>query len=100
MQEFFIAAWRAEFANYPLLILQAAALLGILSIALLLSRTPTERFESRTLLYGCIFGATSFSLIALASQFFNLPSSPIFRPICSSWEAFWADGKEGPSRWQ
>ncbi|ODU11635.1 MULTISPECIES: EAL domain-containing protein [Variovorax] len=76
MQEFFIAAWRAEFANYPLLILQAAALLGILSIALLLSRTPTERFESRTLLYGCIFGATSFSLIALASQFFNLPSKP------------------------
>jgi len=76
VQEFFIAAWRAEFANYPLLILQAAALLGILSIALLLSRTPTERFESRTLLYGCIFGATSFSLIALASQFFNLPSKP------------------------
>lgn len=71
-----MAAWQAELANYPLLILQAAALLGILSITLLLSRTPTERVESRTLLYGSVFGITSFALIALSSQFFNLPSKP------------------------
>ncbi|WP_454912767.1 EAL domain-containing protein [Variovorax gossypii] len=76
MQEIFVAAWQAELANYPLLILQAAALLGILSVTLLLSRTPTDRVESRTLLYGSVFGITSFALIALASQFFNLPSKP------------------------
>lgn len=76
MWEFVLAVWKAELINYPILIMQSAALLGVFSVVLMMSRESAAMLHPRAAFYGWTMGLTGFALVAMAFQFMNLPSKP------------------------
>ena len=74
--EFVLSAWKAELVNYPILLMQSAALLGVFSLVLMLSKPSEAVLHSRASFYGWTMGLTGFVLIAMAFQLMNLPSKP------------------------
>ena len=79
MWEFVLSAWKAELANYPILLMQSAAMLGVFSLVLMLSNVSKGGeavLNARASFYGWTLGLTGFVLLAMAFQLMNLPSKP------------------------
>lgn len=74
--EFVLSAWKAELVNYPILLMQSAAMLGVFSLVLMLSKTSEAVLHTRASFYGWTMGLTGFVLLAMAFQLMNLPSKP------------------------
>ncbi|SEF26896.1 EAL domain-containing protein [Variovorax sp. NFACC27] len=76
MWEFVLSVWKVEVANYPILLMQAAALLGVFSLVLMVSKSSEAMLHSRATFYGWTVGLTGFVLLGMAFQLMNLPSKP------------------------
>ncbi|BFO56687.1 MULTISPECIES: EAL domain-containing protein [Comamonadaceae] len=76
MLEIIAHAWRVELANYPLLLLQAAALLGTVSMVLVTSRQNAVGMGSGRAFHGIVFGLAGFLMIAMAQSFLQQTSKP------------------------
>ncbi|RSZ47260.1 MULTISPECIES: GGDEF domain-containing phosphodiesterase [unclassified Variovorax] len=74
--EFVLSVWKAEVANYPILLMQAAALLGVFSLVLMVSKSSEAALHRRATFYGWTVGLTGFVLLGMAFQLMNLPSKP------------------------
>ncbi len=76
MWEFVLSAWKAELVNYPILLMQSAAMLGVFNLVLMLSKASDTVLHTRASFYGWTLGLTGFVLLAMAFQLMNLPSKP------------------------
>jgi len=74
--ELMLSAWQTELVNYPILLMQSAALLGVFSVVLMMSNASATSLHSRASFYGWTMGTTGFVLVAMAFQFMNIPSKP------------------------
>ncbi len=69
----------ASAAELPFLLLQAAAVVGMMSVLMLLRRDIALDDARYKIYYGLIFGITGFLLTLLVSEFIKLPSKPYIR---------------------
>ena len=76
MLDVWLPLMQEQFRNYPVLMLQAAALMGILSTVLSLRRKTMPLRGSEGLAYGCVLGISGFLLLGLAFEFLAQPSKP------------------------
>ncbi|BDT67014.1 hypothetical protein os1_11810 [Comamonadaceae bacterium OS-1] len=76
MLDVWLPLTQEQFRNYPVLMLQAAALVGILSTVLSLRRKTTPLLGSEGLAYGWVLGISGFLLLGLAFEFLAQPSKP------------------------
>ncbi|MCP2154325.1 GGDEF domain-containing phosphodiesterase [Agrobacterium tumefaciens] len=79
MMELIAAQAAASAAELPFLLLQAAALVGMVSVLILLQRNIALDDARYKIYYGIIFGVTGFLLTLLVSEFIKLPSKPYIR---------------------
>lgn len=79
MMELIVAQAAASAAELPFLLLQAAAVVGMLSVLMLLHRTIAFNDVRYKVYYGVVFGVTGFLLTLLVSEFIQLPSKPYIR---------------------
>lgn len=69
----------ASAAELPFLLLQGAAVVGIVSVLILLRRDIDLDDERYKVYYGVIFGMAGFLLSLLVAEFIKLPSKPYIR---------------------
>jgi EAL domain-containing protein (putative c-di-GMP-specific phosphodiesterase class I)/GGDEF domain-containing protein len=79
MMELIAAQAAASAAELPFLLLQAAAVVGMVSVLILLRRNIALDDPRYKIYYGIVFGATGFLLTLLVSEFIKLPSKPYIR---------------------
>ena len=79
MMELIAVQAAAAAAELPFLLLQAAAVVGIVSVLILLRRDIALDDPRYKIYYGIVFGATGFLLTLLVSEFIKLPSKPYIR---------------------
>jgi EAL domain-containing protein (putative c-di-GMP-specific phosphodiesterase class I) len=79
MWEMFRQEWQTELANFPFLLLQGAAVVGILSMVLMMTRDRDHLIGSRKLHYGAVLGASGYLLTAFVAEFIQAPSKPYVR---------------------
>ncbi|MDH6294558.1 diguanylate cyclase/phosphodiesterase [Agrobacterium fabrum] len=79
MMELIVAQAAASAAELPFLLLQAAAVVGMVSMLMLLQRHIAFDDVRYKIYYGVVFGATGFLLTLLVSEFIQLPSKPYIR---------------------
>lgn len=79
MMELIAAQAAATAAELPFLLLQAAAVVGMVSVLILLRRNIALDDERYKVYYGIIFGVAGFLLTMLVSEFIKLPSKPYIR---------------------
>jgi len=68
--------WNGSISSYPLLMLQAAAVIGILSVVLTFNPRAEHLLRFFDLRCGVALGVSGFLLIGLSTHFINLPSRP------------------------
>lgn len=95
MMELIAAQAAASAAELPFLLLQAAAVVGMVSVLILLRRNIALEDPRYKIYYGIVFGATGFLLTLLVSEFIKLPSNPISAPTCCFWPGYWDPGRAG-----
>lgn len=66
-------------AELPFLLLQAAAVIGMVSVLILVRRDIALDDARYKIYYGLIFGVAGFLLTLLVSEFIKLPSKPYIR---------------------
>jgi len=79
MMELIAAQAAASAAELPFLLLQAAAVVGMVSVLILLRRNIALEDPRYKIYYGLVFGMTGFLLTLLVSEFIKLPSKPYIR---------------------
>ncbi|HCD85845.1 MAG TPA: GGDEF domain-containing protein, partial [Agrobacterium sp.] len=79
MMELIATQAAASAAELPFLLLQAAAVVGMVSVLILLRRNIALDDARYKVYYGIIFGAAGFLLTLLVSEFIKLPSKPYIR---------------------
>ncbi|MFK3778583.1 EAL domain-containing protein [Agrobacterium sp. NPDC089420] len=79
MMELIVTQAAASAAELPFLLLQAAAVVGMLSVLMLLQRSIAFNDVRYKVYYGAVFGVTGFLLTLLVSEFIQLPSKPYIR---------------------
>lgn len=79
MMELIAAQAAASAAELPFLLLQAAAVVGMVSVLILLRRNVALEDPRYKIYYGLVFGMTGFLLTLLVSEFIKLPSKPYIR---------------------
>lgn len=77
--ELIAAQAAASAAELPFLLLQAAAVVGMVSVLILLRRNIALEDPRYKIYYGLVFGMTGFLLTLLVSEFIKLPSKPYIR---------------------
>ncbi|WP_367849645.1 EAL domain-containing protein [Rhodoferax sp. WC2427] len=76
MLDVWLPLLQEQFRNYPVLMLQAAAIVGVLSTVLGLRRKTAPLLGSGGVAYGWALGISGFLLVGLAFDFLALPSKP------------------------
>ena len=79
MMELIATQAAASAAELPFLLLQAAAVVGMVSVLILLRRDIALDDARYKIYYGIVFGAAGFLLTLLVSEFIKLPSKPYIR---------------------
>ncbi|UXS31264.1 EAL domain-containing protein [Agrobacterium tumefaciens] len=79
MMELIATQAAASAAELPFLLLQAAAVVGMVSVLILLRRDIALDDPRYKVYYGIIFGVAGFLLTLLVSEFIKLPSKPYIR---------------------
>ena len=79
MMELIAAQAAASAAELPFLLLQAAAVVGMVSVLILLRRNIALEDPRYKVYYGIVFGVAGFLLAMLVSEFIKLPSKPYIR---------------------
>ncbi|MFF2321086.1 EAL domain-containing protein [Agrobacterium sp. NPDC058088] len=79
MMELIAAQAAASAAELPFLLLQAAAVVGMVSVLILLRRNIALEDPRYKIYYGIVFGMAGFLLAMLVSEFIKLPSKPYIR---------------------
>ena len=79
MMELIATQAAASAAELPFLLLQAAAVVGMVSVLILLRRNIALEDPRYKIYYGIVFGMTGFLLTLLVSEFIKLPSKPYIR---------------------
>jgi diguanylate cyclase len=79
MMELIAAQAAASAAELPFLLLQAAAVVGMVSVLILLRRNIALEDPRYKVYYGIVFGTAGFLLTLLVSEFIKLPSKPYIR---------------------
>lgn len=79
MMETIVAQAAASVAELPFLLLQAAAVVGMISMLILLRRNIALEDPRYKIYYGIVFGVAGFLLTLLVSEFIKLPSKPYIR---------------------
>lgn len=79
MMESIVAQATASAVELPFLLLQAAAVVGMVSMLMLLQRNVAFDGVRYRVYYGVVFGVTGFLLTLLVSEFIQLPSKPYIR---------------------
>lgn len=79
MMELIFTQASASAAELPFLLLQAAAVVGMVSILMLLRRDVAITDARYRIYYGFVFGVAGFLLTMLVSDFIKLPSKPYIR---------------------
>ncbi|WP_068634963.1 bifunctional diguanylate cyclase/phosphodiesterase [Thauera butanivorans] len=77
--EAFASQLAASTAELPLLFLQAAGIVGMVSVLILVRRDIPFSDERYKLYYGLVFGGAGFLLAVLVSEFIQAPSKPYLR---------------------
>lgn len=79
MMELIAVQAAAAAAELPFLLLQAAAVIGMVSVLILMRRNIALDDPRYKIYYGIIFGVAGFLLTLLVSEFIKLPSKPYIR---------------------
>ena len=79
MWETYLREGASELANAPFLLLQQTAVLGILSMVLIVFRTREVSDNRMRTMYGLVLGVTGYLLTALVSDFVKSPIKPYLR---------------------
>lgn len=79
MMELIAVQAAAAAAELPFLLLQAAAVIGMVSVLILMRRKIALDDPRYKIYYGIIFGVAGFLLTLLVSEFIKLPSKPYIR---------------------
>lgn len=79
MMELIATQAAAAAAELPFLLLQAAAVIGMVSVLILVRRDIALDDARYKIYYGLIFGVAGFLLTLLVSEFIKLPSKPYIR---------------------
>ena len=79
MMELIAVQAAAAAAELPFLLLQAAAVIGMVSVLILMRRKIALDDPRYKIYYGIIFGVAGFLLTLLVSEFIQLPSKPYIR---------------------
>lgn len=79
MMELIAAQAAASAAELPFLLLQAAAVVGMISVLILLRRNIALEDPRYKIYFGIVFGVAGFLLTSLVSEFIKLPSKPYIR---------------------
>ena len=70
------AQWASQIHNLPLMMLQAAAVVGILSVVLVCHPKSAHLLRSYGTHYGAVLGISGFLLVGLAYDILNMPGRP------------------------
>jgi EAL domain-containing protein (putative c-di-GMP-specific phosphodiesterase class I)/GGDEF domain-containing protein len=68
--------WNGSISNFPLLMLQAAAVIGILSVMLTFTHHTQQLLRPFPLRCGLTIGVAGFLLVGMSFEIINLPSRP------------------------